>query len=50
MDDAEPRVKFGPRDNQTMPLSWAEKMLQIMFEKQRRAFGNLLREAVTGDE
>jgi hypothetical protein len=45
----EPRVKFGPRDNQEMPLSWAQEMLRTMYEKRRKQFGDLLREVVIKD-
>lgn len=41
-----PRVSFGPRPDDTMPLSWAEKMLTALKEKRPKQFGDLLRDAV----
>lgn len=49
MDDQQ-RVKFGPRPDQDIPVSWAEKMLCKLYEKRRAQFGALLREVVTGDD
>lgn len=41
-----PRVSFGPRPDDSMPLSWAEKMLTALKEKKPKQFGDLLRDAV----
>ena len=40
-----PRVRFGPRPNQTMPLEWAEIMLTQLCERDRKRFGDLLASA-----
>jgi len=40
------RVKFGELPNQDIPLSWAEDILRRLFMKQRKTFGNLLRETI----
>ncbi len=51
-----PRVRFGPRPTQTMPLEWAEIMLTHLCERNRKLFGDLLaasavegRAALNGD-
>ena len=36
------RVRFGPGNDQDMPLSWAENMLMDLKEKQPKRFGDLL--------
>jgi hypothetical protein len=43
------RVKFGPRDDQDMPLSWAEKMLARLRDQHPAQFGKLLASVVTDD-
>ena len=40
-----PRVRFGPRPSQTMPLEWAEAMLMQLCERDRKRFGDLLASA-----
>ena len=40
-----PRVRFGPRPTQTMPLEWAEIMLTQLCERDRKRFGDLLASA-----
>jgi hypothetical protein len=42
-------VRFGPRDNQVMPLDWAEQILTNMAAKHRAQFGRLLQEAALGE-
>ena len=42
-------VRFGPRDNQVMPLEWAEQILTSMAAKHRAQFGKLLQEAALGE-
>lgn len=42
-------VRFGPRDNQVMPLEWAELILTQMASKHRAQFGRLLQEAALGE-
>jgi hypothetical protein len=42
------RVRFGPRDNQDMPLAWAESMLTQLAETQPDRFGKLLQAAALG--
>lgn len=49
MDDTQtgtPRVSFGPRPDDSIPISWAEKMLTALKEKKPKQFGDLLRDAV----
>ena len=48
--DEQQRVKFGPRPDQDIPVVWAERMLMRLFEKQRKRFGDLLREIVIEDQ
>lgn len=36
------RVRFGPRDTQTMPLEWSEIMLTELSQRNRKLFGDLL--------
>ena len=48
--DEQVRVKFGPLDDQDMPLSWAEKMLTRMRETNPNGFGKLLAAIVIGAE
>jgi hypothetical protein len=38
-------VRFGPGNDQEMPLSWAENMLAGLAERQPRLFRDLLAEA-----
>ena len=47
----EVRVRFGPRDTQTMPLQWAERILQGMCatERGRKDFGDRLAAAALAD-
>lgn len=42
------RVKFGPRPDDDMPLSWAEKMLMQLKETQPKVFARLLTSVVIG--
>lgn len=37
-----PRVRFGPRDTQTLPAEWAEIMLAELCQRNRKLFGDLL--------
>lgn len=39
-------VRFGTRENQEIPLEWAEKMLTELKEKQPKMFGKLLQKAI----
>ena len=43
-------VRFGPRDNQVMPLEWAEEILTELASGHRAQFGRLLQHAALGDE
>jgi hypothetical protein len=47
--DEQVRVKFGPRDDQDMPLSWAEKMLARLRDQHPAQFARLLGSVVTDD-
>jgi hypothetical protein len=45
------RVKFGPRDDDSVPLSWAESMLTEMRRSSPNVFGKLLAKVVlNGDK
>ena len=37
-----PRVHFGAEDNQEIPLDWAEKGLQWLFEHRRQVFADMM--------
>ena len=39
---AEVRVRFGQLDNQTMPLSWAEQFLAIVYAEHPGVFRAIL--------
>jgi hypothetical protein len=38
----EARVKFGPRADDSMPLSWASECLTWLFENNRPVFGRMM--------
>lgn len=43
--DAEKRViyvKFGPRDDDELPLSWAESLLRILKDEHPAVFGEAM--------
>jgi hypothetical protein len=42
------RVKFGPRDDDSVPLSWAETMLKELLRRRAPLFRALLGDAATG--
>jgi hypothetical protein len=46
--DEQVRVKFGPLDNQDIPLEWAERMLADLFSTHPVRFGDLLKKIVIG--
>lgn len=37
-----PRVRFGPRDTQEISVEWAEIMLSLLCQRNRKLFGDLL--------
>jgi hypothetical protein len=43
-------VRFGPGDNQVMPIPWAEYMLGALAKAHPSMFGNLLKEAALGGQ
>lgn len=43
------RVPFGPLDNQSVPVSWAEGMLRDLFDAYPTVFGKVLMRATLGD-
>jgi hypothetical protein len=43
------RVKCGPRDDDTIPLTWAEAMLQELRSAHPLQFGKLLAKIAVGD-
>jgi hypothetical protein len=48
---AEPvRVRYGPRPDDTIPLSWAAEMLQEWRKVSRSGFGKALTHAALGDD
>lgn len=40
------RLSFGPRPDQTIPVSWAEQILTALAAKSPSVFGGLLRQVV----
>lgn len=44
------RVKFGPRDDDTIPVTWAEQMLARLYDVHRSQFGTILKYVVTGGQ
>lgn len=46
---AQPRVRFGKRDTQTVPLEWAEMMLTKLATDNPATFGKLLVAAANGE-
>lgn len=46
--DEVPRVKFGPRPNQDMPLPWAEDMLTLLATEHPKVFTTLLPRVALG--
>jgi hypothetical protein len=44
------RIRFGDRDNQIVPASWAEDMLTRLNERHPGIFRDLLYHAATGNE
>ena len=42
-------VKFGHRDNEEIPLEWAEKMLMQLKQERPADFGKLLTAAIGAD-
>ena len=46
----ETRIRFGDRDNQVVPASWAEDMLTRLADKYPGTFRDLLYHAATGGE
>ena len=49
--DEQVRVKFGARDNQEIPLAWAERMLTDLAASRPKMFGDLLaKAALNGDK
>lgn len=45
----EDRISFGQRDNQSVPVSWAEAMLTELADTNPRVFGEVLQRAALGD-
>ncbi len=41
-DPEPPRVKFGPRDDDTMPHSWAERGLTWLKENRQPVFADMM--------
>ena len=48
--DEQVRVKFGGRDNQEVPLAWAERMLTDLAASRPKMFGDLLAKAALGGD
>lgn len=46
--DTPPRVQFGARDDDSMPLSWAEKGLTWLKEERPQVFADMMTSAVFG--
>ena len=44
------RVKFGPREDDSIPLSWAHRMLTAWRAAQPGAFGRALQKAALSDD
>ena len=44
------RVQFGPRDDDSMPLSWAEKGLTWLKAERPQVFADMMTRAVFGIE
>jgi len=48
--DTAPRVQFGARDDDSMPLSWAEKGLTWLKAERPMVFADMMTRAVFGIE
>jgi hypothetical protein len=48
--DTMPRVQFGTRDDDSMPLSWAEKGLTWLKAERPMVFADMMTRAVFGIE
>jgi len=48
--DTAPRVQFGARDDDSMPLSWAEKGLTWLKTERPMVFADMMTRAVFGIE
>lgn len=46
--DTMPRVQFGARDDDSMPLSWAEKGLTWLKAERPQVFADMMTSAVFG--
>jgi hypothetical protein len=48
--DTPQRVQFGTRDDDSMPLSWAEKVLTWLKDERPQVFADAMTSAVFGIE
>lgn len=44
----QPRVQFGPEPNHVMPDAWVVPMLQYMFARHKRIFGDAMMAVALG--
>lgn len=44
------RIQFGPKEHQTVPAVWAEKMLTMLYATNKAAFARLLQKVVREDD
>ncbi len=48
LDDLNVRIPFGDRANESVPPSWAERMLRLLRQRDPSLFVVLMGEAATG--
>ena len=48
LDDLGARIPFGPRPNESIPPSWAARMITLLRERDPSLFVALMGEAATG--